>query len=138
MHHVETKGVLLGLRQNTRSKQAGSRDREIIKHSTDGHRQKRSQREHGLGINNERSNQTSKGQQLNTKKHKNRLNTITNNNKRRRGTKIINANNTPYKINTVNTTNMILKQRRQAGTRLGITMTTAGYGRVQEVLSKHK
>ena len=81
MHDVETKGVLLGLRQNTRSKQAGSRNREIIKHSTDGHRQKRSQREHGLGVNNERSNQTSKGQQLNTEKH-NRLNTITNNNKR--------------------------------------------------------
>ena len=55
MHDVETKGVLLGLRQNTRSKQAGSRNQEIIKHSTDGHR---SQQEHGLGVNTERSSHT--------------------------------------------------------------------------------
>ena len=58
MHDVETKGGLLGLRQYTRSKQAESRNREIIKHSTDGHRQKRSQREHRLGVNTERSSHT--------------------------------------------------------------------------------
>ena len=42
VHDVGTKGDLLGLRQYTRSKQAGSRNQEIIKHSTDRHRQKRS------------------------------------------------------------------------------------------------
>ena len=58
VHDVETKGVYLGLRQYTGSKQAESRNREIINESTKGHRQKRSQREHRLVVNTKKSSYT--------------------------------------------------------------------------------
>ena len=49
VHDVETKGVYWGSGNTLSQKQEGSGNQEIINESTDGHRQKRSQREHRLG-----------------------------------------------------------------------------------------